>query len=246
MLTYEDYEMLSDFIGWLGSPFQYKFVVKLAKKDKNGNRDGFHKEYMYKSNYNSVDMICSIKRSFDYYITIENNNGVYIQIRPQNMIMLQNIANQISGYLFNEAYWAIKSKKLVIKGKPQPLFIYNLPMGKWMSFEIIVIEYNGEFDKGVRIAFSDGNQFTDVRIDTFMEFLYFINSFNMYQAALEIVNYLGRPAFGTNMVTFEDRPEQYNRGNNPNYEGDAYAKGSRVIEPKQQRSFFSKVDKLTE
>jgi hypothetical protein len=67
-----------------------------------------------------------------------------------------------------------------------------------------------------------------------------MNTLNMYQCALSIVNYLQRPSFGTNMVTFDN---QSNRTNN--FEGEVYSKGSRTIEPaKQQRSFFSKVDKL--
>jgi len=250
MPRFEDYDMISDFIDWLGQSAQCKFVVKLAKKDKDGNREGFHKEYTYRSSYNNVELVSSIRRSFDYYLTIEGvtGNDIYIQIRPHNMIMLQNVLNQISGYLFDSSLWAIKNKILVIKGKPQPLVINHLPMDKWMTFEIIVIEYNGQFDKGVRIGFPN-DQYTDVRIDQFMGFLYFINTFNMYQAACTLINYIQRPDFGTNMITIDNT---YRSGNyNPNYEGEVYAKGNRTIEPqipKPQKSFFTnnKIDKLSE
>jgi hypothetical protein len=241
MPTFEDYDTISDTIDWLGQSVQYKFVTKLSSKDKNGNRTSFHREYAYSSTYNDTEMAYSIKRSFDYYVTLESiDKSTYIQIRQQNMIMMQNILNQVVSWLFNESYWAVKNKILVLKGKPKPLIMNYLPMNKWLSFELIVIEYNNQFDKGIRICLSDESIYVDVRIDNFMGFVYYMNTLNMYQCALSIVNYLQRPSFGTNMVTFDN---QSNRTNN--FEGEVYSKGSRTIEPaKQQRSFFSKVDKL--
>jgi len=246
MLNFEDYDMVSDLIDWLGHSIQYKFIVKLASKEKDGTRSSFHREYSYKSSYSDVDMVNSIKRSFDYYITLESlNKETYIQIRPQNMIMIQNVLNQVYMWLMNDSLWAIKNKALVVKGKPAPLVISNLPMGKWISFELISIEYNGQYDKGVRIGLSDESQYTDVRIDQFMGFVYFMSSINMYQAALEIINYVQRPAFGTNMVTFDNNQGTYNKPSNYN-EGDAYARGNRtIVPPTQQKSFFDKVKSIS-
>lgn len=242
MPQFIDYDMITDSVYWLNQTVILKFIVKLASKNKEGNRNSFHNEYMYGSNYNNVSQAASIKRSFDYYLTLDNihNKDMYIQIRPQNIIMLQNVLNQIVNQLFDESLWGIKNKRLIIKGQPQPLFINNLPMEKWLSLQIIVIEYNNQFDKGVRLTLSDESQYIDMTIDNFMGLVYTINSMNLYQCALSVVNYLQRPQFGTNMIIFDN-----DKQSKPSYEGDAYAKNNRTIQQaKQQKSFFDKVDKL--
>lgn len=246
MPTFEDYDMISDIIGWLGQSVCYKFVVKLGSRDKDGNRNPFHKEYTYNSTYSNVEKVTSIRRSFDYYLTIENTyKNVYIQIRQQNMIMIQSVLSQVSGLLFDENYWAIKSKKLVVKNKPQPIFVQNLPMGKWLSFELIVIEYEGQYDKGIRIMLSDESEYLDIRIDAFMGFVYFMNCLNMYQSALSIVNYLQRPVFGTNLVEFDNNTSNYNNSRYNN-DGEVYTKGNRTIGDKtRKKSFFDRVDDIT-
>lgn len=243
MPTFEDYDMISDLIDWLGMNVQYKFVVKLANKDKNGSRNPFHKEYKYPSTYNDVETSTSIVRSFDYYVTIENKReGVYIQIRQANLIMVQTVLSQMTEYLFNDSYWGVKEKKLVLKGKPQPIYIQNLPMCKWLGFELIVIEYEGIYDKGIRITLADESQYVDVRIDSFMGFVSFMSNLNMYQSALSIVNYLQRPEYGTNMVTFDGNNENgYN--NTYNNKDGVTSKNNRII-PTRPKSFFDKVDRL--
>ena len=243
MPNYEDYEQITDTLGWLDSSVQYKFVTRLASKDKNGNKDSFHKEYTYRSNYNNIDMVTSIKRSFDSFIVIDNfkDKDIYIQIRAQNMIMLQNILNQMVGYLFDEKLWGIKNKTLIIKGKPSPLYMQQLPMSKWISFELIVIEYNGEFDKGIRIVLSDESKYVDVRIDVFMGFVYIMNTFNMYLASMSHINYLQRPPFGTNMITFDNPPRNYNKVGEEGIE----TKAIRTIEQSKPKSFFDKINKIS-
>lgn len=245
MPNYENYEQLVDIIGWLDQSVIYKFITRLATKDQNGNRNPFHKEYTYRSGYNDMEFVTSIKRSFDSYLVIENikDKDVYIQIRAQNMIMFQHTLNQMSRYLFDDKLWGIKDKRLIIKGKPEPMYMQNLPMGKWLSFELIIFEYNGQFDKGVRITLSDSSKYVDVRIDTFMGLVYQMGSFDMYMASMAQINYLQRPPFGTNMVTFDDPPKY---ANNVPGDGDVQGKSGRKVEPpKPQRSFFSKVENIS-
>lgn len=242
MPEFENYELLTDMLGWLDSSVQYKFVTRFATKNRDGNRESFHKEYTYKSNYNNIDMLTSIKRSFDSYILIEGAKGsdIYIQIRSQNMIMLQNVLGQMVSLVFDERFWAIKNKMLVLKGKPAPIYIQQLPMSKWLSFELIVMEYNGQFDKGIRIIPSDESKYIDVRIDSFMGFVYTINTFSMYSASVAHINYLQRPPFGTNMITFDNSSNDYSN----RVVADVSGKNGRFVDAKPQKSFFDKVDKL--
>ena len=231
-----DYDAISDRIFWLASNISLNFTVKLGKKDKEGNRLHYHKEIEYASNYLNTNSVISIKRSFDYFFTIEStdNKSIYIQIRLENMIMLQNVLQEVLNSLFDQSRWSIKNKRLVTIGNFAPSVLPGLPMNKWLSFEPIVYEYNsGEFNKGVRITLSDYNLYIDIDIDKFMGLVYLINSFNMYQAASTMINYLHWNEYGTNLVQFAPDTNEQNEGLS------GAMKANRTIpKPKQTKSFF--------
>lgn len=47
--------------------------------------------------------------------------------------------------------------------------------------------------------------YTDISIQNFYAFYYTIDTFNMYQAAQLMVNYLGRPELGFNLSVIDDK-----------------------------------------
>ena len=69
-----------------------------------------------------------------------------------------------------------------------------------------------------------------------------IDTFNMYQAASTLVNYLGRPSFGFNMVELDmmNNYELKNRNKESTMTG---AKENREI-PKKNKSFFDKMNDM--
>ncbi len=234
MACFTDYDTITDQLYWVGSipnaAVILNFVVKLSKKDKNGNRNHFHKEYEYASKFIDTPMAMSIKRSFDYYFTIETTDkSVYIQIRLENMIGLQSSIKSIAQIIINDDIWALKDKRLVLKGAFEPINIKGLPMDKWLAFEPIpVLCSNGSYTKGVRMYMSDYNTFVDIDVDKFMGMVYLITTFNMYGSATTLINYLNWSDYGTNLVTFE-------QDNNVPNEGVKAPNGRRV---QAAKSFF--------
>ena len=234
MPSFIDYDSVGDKLYFLSEGTYLTFTVKLSKKDKDGCRNHYHKEYMYPSNqYLDKSTGVTIKRDFDYYLAIENKKEeIFIQIRMENMIGLNMILQNLVQILLNDNVWAVKNNRLVLKGNINPMSI-DLPLDKWLSFEPLVLEYEQGFSKGVRIILSQNDKFVDLDIDKFMGLVYLLSNFNMYQSALSIVNYLNWREYGTNLVTFSDGSSNMN-------EGSIKSPNGRKIPTKaqKQKSFF--------
>ena len=76
---------------------------------------------------------------------------------------------------------------------------------KYLQFDPVVIvwENTGEQTPGVRITLGDPSIFADISADKFFALLYTISSFNMYMSAQLLLNYIGRPNYGFNMMEIE-------------------------------------------
>jgi hypothetical protein len=72
-----------------------------------------------------------------------------------------------------------------------------------------------------------------VPVNVFAGFMYIINSIDMFTAAQNMINYIGHPDFGTNLLTFEK--SQYVSGEEPVVKN---VIKEREIKPKKQTSFF--------
>ena len=56
---------------------------------------------------------------------------------------------------------------------------------------------NADKSPGIRLTLDDSSTFVDITLDRLMGLYYTISCFNMYQAALLLLNYLQRPEIGT-------------------------------------------------
>ena len=68
---------------------------------------------------------------------------------------------------------------------------------------IVYVDWEEKQSKGVRITLGNTDSFTDVPVNVFAGFMYIINSIDMFTAAQNMINYIGHPDFGTNLLTFE-------------------------------------------
>ena len=126
-IKYEKYDKISDSVLFLGQSTTLRFNVKLSKINSNNNgRYHFHREYKY-YNDNYGDLY-SIKRDFDYYLSIESwsNRTMYFQMRPVNMISVLNAFNRAYNWLVNEKLWKYRDNTLYLINEPEEIFIYNL------------------------------------------------------------------------------------------------------------------------
>ena len=247
MPQFIDYDSISDRVYTLGSNIVVNFTVKLARKDKDGCRSHFHKEYMYSANsYKDTSCVVSIKRVYDYFISIENinNKDIYIQIRVENMIMLKSILQQLVNILMDESNWMIRDNKLVLKRKYNPILLTGLPMNKWLDFEPTVMQFqDGSFTKAVRISLSDYSEYVDMPVDKFMGFTYAIDCMRMQESAMIMINYLDEHKFGTSLVSFDNPYNTPPSSDREDYEGVPDTVPNRTI-PKRNKSFFDKNDEL--
>ena len=82
--------------------------------------------------------------------------------------------------------------------------------GKRLEFIPIVLNYENEQMRGVRVTLNNYDNYNDISFDQFLGLKYIIDSFDMYGNAVSLLNYLGRPEFGTNT---------FNLNNNGSYSG---------------------------
>lgn len=208
-VVFSKYDKISDDLIYLGKGTLVKFNVALAYRDKNGCRKSYHSEYQYSSKkYNNVSSdLRSIKRNFDYYLSIDvqGNFDASIMIRPKDMLIFQNAVKIISKWLLSgKVFGCDKQGNVHIIKDVGKYYIKNL-CGKYIAFAPAVIRYDNKPEQeGIRIFLNSDNVFVDVNIDTFMELTYLVQSMDMYQCAIGLINYLGRPEFGYNITGIDE------------------------------------------
>lgn len=216
-IVYNDYEKISDFIMFLNPEYVLKFNVELSKKDKNKNRESFHKEFGY--NFEGSYRI-NINRNIFPYLSIESikkANGKKIQIRIGiNEIYFFSLRlNQATSWFTSSEYknlFVIKNGRIIIPEKVDSIKINTL-FDTYIEIEPTTIMFNNsEQVTGVRFYLDSDNISFFMDTDTLLSFNYFISNFNMYQSAQLMLNYIGRPEFGTNYSEFENN--YFNNKNN--------------------------------
>lgn len=200
-MEFRDYNKITDTVIQLGPRAALKVNVVLSNLGINKDRS-FHSE---------VETVSGIKinRQFNYFLTIEKSCDEYyasIMIRPQDMILLQERLNQIEHeWLRDSKVFAIKNKKLVVL-KTQPVIVPGLAADKYLQFDPIICQFDesSPLSMGVRITLGDPDQFIDIDTDRFYALLYSVSTLPLFQVAQNMVNYLGRPEFGTNLFIMEE------------------------------------------
>ena len=111
--------------------------------------------------------------------------------------------------LVDNSLWKIQNEQLQFVPGSKPEYLNNLVMNKWISFECVSMIYpNEEYGRGVRITLSNYEEFVDVSMDTFMAFVYIINSFDMVTYAATMINFINsNDVRGINVIRKQnDRP----------------------------------------
>lgn len=242
-ISYIDYDKISDDVLYLGSKLYLRMNVSLSDKAEPNSRYYFHKEFRYDSIYAPNDKFISIKRSFGYYLSLDRIDipAGGVMIRPQDMYLLKTKLEEISEW-FSGNTFGTKNKKLVIRIHKEPVVIDGLASRKYLQFDPIVYVWDntGEQTPGVRITLGDPSIYADINVDKFFAFLYTISNFNMYMSAQLLLNYLGRPQLGLNLIDMEQ-----NSFLKENEDTLTNAKDNRQIQSKN-KSYFEKLDSMLE
>lgn len=215
---HDDYEKLVDELMYLDK-YILKFNVILGSLDKDGNKRSFHNEFRYRSNkYQNKKALNTIKRNFNYYLSIESitqdeiGNKDFIMIRAQDMYYLRSQLNNAMKWFTSSEFkdlYVYKDNQLIIQGRPNPIEIQGLYQGKYILLSPIIMEYNGTFTEGIRFVLNNSNCF-DLSVDRYCALVYLLSSFDMYMAASLLLSYFGHPDFGKNLFTFGHQNDDIN------------------------------------
>ncbi len=210
-------DKISDDVYAIGPNVALKFSVSLSRIS-NGKRYHFHKEYEYPSKLPDCPAFVTIKRSYDYYLSIENiqkdehGNKLFIRIGPQEYMLFKKGLEEAISWFTDSKYsnLFVRDRGKLIITSPSPDFVIrNLPMNKYIQFLPVILNHgmsNDDQEPGIRMILGDSNTYIDVNLDRFMGLYYIVSCFNMYQSASTMVNYLERPEFGTNRYVVESTP----------------------------------------
>lgn len=215
------YEKISDDLCIIGNSHILRFNVTLGCKNiSTNNKINMHNEYRYTSNkYNNMNELITIRRRFDYYISLESMNkeiNDFIMIRQQDMYYIKNKLSKIYNIFSNEDYmktiYAYDDDGLVMIYKIDPIYIKGLVNSNYIILELTVVK-SDKFDdvEGVTVTLSTGSMF-DITIDKFMEIYYLFDQFNMYLSAQLLINYMSSPFIGTNSNIMNDDIQNNNQG----------------------------------
>lgn len=207
-----DYNKITDTIMTIGSNCVLKFNVILNSENKNtGEVENFHKEFQYYSKRFSKNQY-SIFRKFDYFLSIENyvpnDNGFRetIQIGVCEITMAKYLLNSVMEWFLNPDYkdlYSNKDGRLVITREISPKKVFL--RSKYIEIEpIVYIDADNNTDIGVRMYLNSETNYCEMSFSRFCGLHYMIDSFNLYESAIILINYIQRPELGTNLISFID------------------------------------------
>ena len=230
ILNHQSYNRLTDDIFYLGSDVVLRMNVILYVVDiKNKKRYFYHKEVGHIDN--DHNLVFRMKRSFDYYLSLENylsdskGEKLFIQIRLHNMYMLRQTLSSALVWLDDPRYDSlfthiggtldsIPKAMSAIK-----LTINNLPMGNFIvlcpCFVIKTFEGQSIQSKGIRMFFAY-DKYIDLSARQFQGFTQSIMDINLFNAAQQMLSYFGRPPYGCNNIVVGDNlSEQFPKEKRP-------------------------------
>lgn len=201
-------ERMSDIVCHIGNTYCVRINAHLAKSSLT-KRTLFYTEYEYTIGGHTRT---SIKRGFDYYLSIESlyrpkdgGDKVFIRINPGDFFLLMETLKDVTNWFRSPKYknaYATKDGKLIMtSNRPREKTLCGLPMGKSISFEMTLVD---EFDPkpGVRITFG-GSEFVDITIDGLFNLYGSLMNFNLFIAAQNMVGSVNTP-LGTNRINLND------------------------------------------
>lgn len=223
-IKYDNYEKISDDIMFIGYNTVMRMNVSLSYKNEYGERESFHKEYRYRSSkYINTNTGITIRRRFDYYISIENvrqsesGEKAYIRLGLKDIPYFRQSLHEATEWFLSPKYkdlFIIKNNQIKINRILKPLDVGTLPMDNFMKILPVAIndtelgKYRGP---GARILLSSETNFVDLTPDMVIGLVEFFNTFNMFQSAQIMLTYIQRPAYGSNIYSFngdEDNIEE--------------------------------------
>ncbi len=202
------YDKFSDDVYNLGPNVMLKFNVSLSRTDQNGKRYYFYKEFEYNSRCQDPQTLITVKRTFDYYLSIENvqknrttDDKAFIRIGPQDYFKFLNQLEETLRWFDTKdkkykSLFARAGGKIILCSPIPESVSSGYPQNKFIRMVPVVID-KGEgadrIERGVEMDLSSYDNYVIMNYDRLRGLYYCISRFNMYESAQNLVNYLGIP-----------------------------------------------------
>ena len=210
-IAHKNYEKITDDLMWLSKNWMLKFTVILNRYTDKYGKQNYHKEVGY---YNKDGEYCiNINRSFDYYVTIDSvglQDKESVAIRQTDLYLFKFKLGQVAEWFTghdNQGLFAKKDGQIIMPRSVNPIRISDLAFNSYIEFEPSIMTLNsGEQFVGIRMYINSDVNSVFMEISRFLAFKDFINTFNMYESAQLMLNYLQRPEYGTNIYNVNNKP----------------------------------------
>ena len=212
LVTWKQYSKVSDEV-FSSNNISVKMNVNLYRDiplvtdSSKKRRKMFHTEFSYKDKEGSD--VYSIHRSFDFYLSIENTTRLettgYKEFIRIGLTEIDNFrlefANVFRWIHDPDLFVTDSNGKLYLNKNEKPIFIGGLPpKNKFIAIEPAVGDSDSGF-KAMKIVLNSQSNVVMMPLSKFMGFYHVLMNINLYNAAQNIVNYFGRPSFGSNLYT---------------------------------------------
>lgn len=195
-----DYNKITDELMQICPGTSIQMNLLLYKKEMKGDKKSFHTEYVVENNYQYGVIM---KRKYNFYLSINNfQTRAYVMITPNDIILIRMKLNLIQRWFENSTFKRVNNEVLTIPRKKDPINIELYNEHKWLQFEPVIIEK----EEGTKIIQKEGvtmNMYNQVLVnldsDRFFGMKYLFDTIDMFTLASNMMNYIGRPEFGTNM-----------------------------------------------
>ena len=214
---YDDLEKISSDVLRLGG-LLLKHQVKLGNfgyDETDKSRQSYHKEYRYKSNqYSDKSTLISLKLSFSSFLTLEisRNNQANIFLNNGNIPRFVRVLKEfLSLYYDTENPIFVMRNNRLIHSRGSKDIKYSFESVNNLIFFSPYIDTNeeGQDIESVLITFPDDSII--VTVDVLETFLYHIERFDLYNAGLNMISYLGFPEEELGTIRCSEVEGTYNK-----------------------------------
>lgn len=245
-ISHKDYEKISDVV-YSNARISIKLNVKLNTYSDNKGRINYHREVSY-YNEKAGAVVYNINRSFEYFLSIEDFKGAYIMIGVNHYLSLITMLDEIFKWFVDKKFNGLFAKKddgeLVVARHVKGIRIEYLPMGKWLEAIPKAISFsNGDYATGIRLFLASYESYVDITFDEFQGILYILKTLNMFQSAQNMINYLQRPQYGTNLYNMQNIKDTGSIDDRIDLEQEVRGIQGRKV-PTKNSSFFDKMNEL--
>ena len=220
-VEHNEYEKITDTCMWLNNTHLLKFNVELNSHPKNAEKINFHKEIGYEV---SNEFRVNIYRDFNYYLSIESAkrsaiNGGYkqqIKIGVDDIYFFRYKLHEACKWFTEQSIFAKKDGRIFIPVKVDSLIV-KVQFGQTIEIEPAIMTLDNQDQIiGVNMYFNSSSDGIFININKLLALTYFIDTFNMYQSAQIMINYLGIPKLACNFIDLTNKKKFLDPSNNQN------------------------------